>query len=135
MSNACGWEGEGEGDTIKWLKSGRKGSWKREWRWYPTLPHFERYHLYALLCSISFPSYDLNAKSWCSWMLQTQMPQISCRKKDKDKGQNHQPYKVIEITPPPKNLGIRCFPSVSIYHHFNCNWFVYPDALLAFKPS
>ncbi|XP_019196650.1 PREDICTED: uncharacterized protein LOC109190589 isoform X2 [Ipomoea nil] len=45
----------------------------------------------------------------------TQMPQsqILCRKKEKDKGgQNHQPYKVIEITPPPKNLGIRCFPSV-----------------------
>ncbi|XP_019196649.1 PREDICTED: uncharacterized protein LOC109190589 isoform X1 [Ipomoea nil] len=44
----------------------------------------------------------------------TQMPQsqILCRKKEKDKGgQNHQPYKVIEITPPPKNLGIRCFPS------------------------
>ncbi|KAL7140727.1 hypothetical protein ABFS83_08G007500 [Erythranthe nasuta] len=37
-----------------------------------------------------------------------QSPQIVCRKKDKEKGD---PYKVIEITPPPKNLGIRCFPS------------------------
>ncbi|XP_047311642.1 uncharacterized protein LOC124915038 [Impatiens glandulifera] len=34
---------------------------------------------------------------------------ILCKKKDKDKGQNY-PYKVIEVTPPPKNLGIRCFP-------------------------
>ncbi|KAL3526385.1 hypothetical protein ACH5RR_011041 [Cinchona calisaya] len=39
-------------------------------------------------------------------------PKIICRKKEKDRGQNqHYPYKVIEITPPPKNLGIRCFPS------------------------
>ncbi|XP_068657779.1 uncharacterized protein [Aristolochia californica] len=35
--------------------------------------------------------------------------QIFCRKKEKDR--EHHPYKVIEITPPPKNLGIRCFPS------------------------
>lgn len=42
----------------------------------------------------------------------SQMPQILCRKKDKDRAQNHpHPYKVVEITPPPKNLGIRCFPS------------------------
>ncbi|CAA2985713.1 uncharacterized protein LOC111404265 isoform X1 [Olea europaea var. sylvestris] len=39
-------------------------------------------------------------------------PQIQCRKKEKERGgQNNYPYKVIEITPPPKNLGIRCFPS------------------------
>ncbi|KAI7734390.1 hypothetical protein M8C21_024543 [Ambrosia artemisiifolia] len=35
---------------------------------------------------------------------------IVCRKKEKGRDQNH-PYKVIEVTPPPKNLGIRCFPS------------------------
>ncbi|CAK9176165.1 unnamed protein product [Ilex paraguariensis] len=40
---------------------------------------------------------------------QSQVPQISCRKREKYRGQDH-PYKVIEITPPPKNLGIRCFP-------------------------
>ncbi|XP_052188323.1 uncharacterized protein LOC127798764 isoform X2 [Diospyros lotus] len=36
-------------------------------------------------------------------------PRVFCRKKEKDRGQNH-PYKVIEITPPPKSLGVRCFP-------------------------
>ncbi|KAF5790730.1 hypothetical protein HanXRQr2_Chr09g0386601 [Helianthus annuus] len=35
---------------------------------------------------------------------------IVCRKKEKGRDQNY-PYKVIEITPPPRNLGIRCFPS------------------------
>ncbi|XP_043703759.1 uncharacterized protein LOC122653869 [Telopea speciosissima] len=34
--------------------------------------------------------------------------QVSCRKKERDRDQY--PYKVIEITPPPKNLGVRCFP-------------------------
>ncbi|KAJ4827572.1 hypothetical protein Tsubulata_004793 [Turnera subulata] len=40
---------------------------------------------------------------------------IMCRKKDRDRDRDHRsrshsyPYKVIEITPPPKNLGIRCF--------------------------
>ncbi|XP_026442394.1 uncharacterized protein LOC113341901 isoform X2 [Papaver somniferum] len=38
--------------------------------------------------------------------------QVFCRKKEKDYGENsNYPFKVIEITPPPKNLGIRCFPS------------------------
>ncbi|GMY13284.1 LOC110641329 isoform [Fagus crenata] len=36
--------------------------------------------------------------------------QVFCRKKEGNRD-NHHPYKVIEITPPPKNLGIRCFPS------------------------
>ncbi|KAL6288121.1 uncharacterized protein LOC110755956 [Prunus avium] len=36
--------------------------------------------------------------------------QVSCRKKERNRD-NHHPYKVIEITPPPKNLGVRCFPS------------------------
>ncbi|KAL7232641.1 hypothetical protein ACSBR2_010622 [Camellia fascicularis] len=40
-------------------------------------------------------------------------PKVVCRKKERERGgggsQNH-PYKVIEITPPPKSLGIRCFP-------------------------
>ncbi|KAJ0753337.1 hypothetical protein HanPI659440_Chr09g0334721 [Helianthus annuus] len=43
---------------------------------------------------------------------------IVCRKKEKGRDQNY-PYKVIEITPPPRNLGIRCFPSVSILFYNN----------------
>ncbi|KAI3500925.1 hypothetical protein L1887_36754 [Cichorium endivia] len=37
------------------------------------------------------------------------MQQIVCRKKEKGRDQNY-PYKVIEVTPPPKSLGVRCFP-------------------------
>ncbi|KVH92801.1 hypothetical protein Ccrd_005141 [Cynara cardunculus var. scolymus] len=37
------------------------------------------------------------------------MHQIFCRKKEKGRDQNY-PYKVIEVTPPPRNLGVRCFP-------------------------
>ncbi|XP_062151461.1 uncharacterized protein LOC133859899 [Alnus glutinosa] len=36
--------------------------------------------------------------------------QVFCRKKERNRD-NYHPYKVIEITPPPKSLGIRCFPS------------------------
>ncbi|KAI4348200.1 hypothetical protein L6164_008953 [Bauhinia variegata] len=39
--------------------------------------------------------------------------EISCRKRDKDRERadiNNYPYKVVEITPPPKSLGVRCFP-------------------------
>ncbi|XP_015063787.1 uncharacterized protein LOC107009043 [Solanum pennellii] len=43
--------------------------------------------------------------------LKSQRHQVYCRKKEKDKSQNPQPYKVIEISPPPKSLGIRCLPS------------------------
>ncbi|KAJ4902504.1 Uncharacterized protein Rs2_16455 [Raphanus sativus] len=42
---------------------------------------------------------------------------IDCRKKEKG-GRDHQsisPYKVIEITPPPKSLGVRCLP-----HNLQC---------------
>ncbi|XP_037494315.1 uncharacterized protein LOC105633937 isoform X2 [Jatropha curcas] len=39
----------------------------------------------------------------------TSVLNICCRKKERDRDHFH-PYKVIEITPPPKNLGIRCFP-------------------------
>ncbi|GAA0143081.1 hypothetical protein LIER_35677 [Lithospermum erythrorhizon] len=40
------------------------------------------------------------------------LPEVVCRRREKDKGQhNNYPYKVIEITPPPKSLGVRCFPS------------------------
>ncbi|PON41566.1 hypothetical protein PanWU01x14_288380 [Parasponia andersonii] len=35
--------------------------------------------------------------------------QVNCRKKEKNR-ENYHPYKVIEITPPPRNLGVRCFP-------------------------
>ncbi|KAJ4729297.1 Sushi, von Willebrand factor type A, EGF and pentraxin domain-containing protein 1 [Melia azedarach] len=42
----------------------------------------------------------------------TQMLRVECRKRDRDRDhKNIHPYKVIEITPPPKSLGIRCFPS------------------------
>ncbi|KAF4373240.1 hypothetical protein CsatB_021429 [Cannabis sativa] len=34
---------------------------------------------------------------------------VYCRKKEKNR-ENFHPYKVIEITPPPKHLGVRCFP-------------------------
>lgn len=36
--------------------------------------------------------------------------QIFCRKKERDRDQIH-PYKVMEITPPPRNLGVRCLPT------------------------
>ncbi|KAK1369727.1 Na(+)-translocating NADH-quinone reductasesubunit F [Heracleum sosnowskyi] len=35
--------------------------------------------------------------------------QIWCRKKEGDRDDIH-PYKVMEITPPPRNLGVRCLP-------------------------
>ncbi|PON47605.1 hypothetical protein TorRG33x02_322680 [Trema orientale] len=35
--------------------------------------------------------------------------QVNCRKKEKNR-ENYHPYKVIEITPPPRNLGVRCLP-------------------------
>ncbi|XXG52029.1 hypothetical protein AAC387_Pa03g0454 [Persea americana] len=38
--------------------------------------------------------------------------QIFCKKKDRERESDRYPYKVIEITPPPKILGIRCFPSL-----------------------
>ncbi|XP_061343885.1 uncharacterized protein LOC133289877 isoform X2 [Gastrolobium bilobum] len=31
------------------------------------------------------------------------------RDRDRERGSIH-PYKVVEITPPPRNLGVRCFP-------------------------
>ncbi|GLU11336.1 hypothetical protein SLE2022_280910 [Rubroshorea leprosula] len=39
------------------------------------------------------------------------MLRVSCRRKERGREhQNSYPYKVIEITPPPKSLGVRCFP-------------------------
>nr|XP_043617209.1 uncharacterized protein LOC122589037 [Erigeron canadensis] len=35
---------------------------------------------------------------------------IVCRKKEKGGRDQNYPYKVIEITPPPRHLGTRCFP-------------------------
>ncbi|KAL0902834.1 hypothetical protein M5K25_014129 [Dendrobium thyrsiflorum] len=37
--------------------------------------------------------------------------QVCCRKKERDRDHHHHPFKVVEITPPPKNLGVRCLPS------------------------
>ncbi|WOL04159.1 hypothetical protein Cni_G12880 [Canna indica] len=39
------------------------------------------------------------------------LQQVICRRKDKDSRDLHHPFQVVEITPPPRNLGIRCFPS------------------------
>ncbi|KAK8717013.1 hypothetical protein V6N13_044298 [Hibiscus sabdariffa] len=38
---------------------------------------------------------------------------VICRRREKGR-ENHSnyPYKVVEITPPPKSLGVRCFPPV-----------------------
>jgi hypothetical protein len=33
------------------------------------------------------------------------------RERDKEKEHKH-PFKVVEITPPPRCLGVRCFPTV-----------------------
>ncbi|XP_031286512.1 uncharacterized protein LOC116145222 isoform X2 [Pistacia vera] len=41
----------------------------------------------------------------------TQAVHVICRRKDRSRDHNIHPYKVIEITPPPKSLGVRCFPS------------------------
>ncbi|XP_038986834.1 uncharacterized protein LOC103720293 isoform X3 [Phoenix dactylifera] len=39
------------------------------------------------------------------------LQQVGCRKKEKDRDRDHHyPYKVVEITPPPRSLGVRCFP-------------------------
>ncbi|KAJ6754302.1 hypothetical protein OIU79_027010 [Salix purpurea] len=50
-----------------------------------------------------------------SWNLgayqKTPAVHVTCRKKERDRDHSF-PYKVIEITPPPKSLGIRCFPTV-----------------------
>ncbi|CAN8272994.1 unnamed protein product [Cochlearia groenlandica] len=35
---------------------------------------------------------------------------INCRKKERGREERNDPYKVIEITPPPKSLGVRCLP-------------------------
>ncbi|KAE9586522.1 hypothetical protein Lal_00044695 [Lupinus albus] len=42
-----------------------------------------------------------------SFKQQTLSFEVCCRKRDRD---SIHPYKVVEITPPPKSLGIRCFP-------------------------
>ncbi|KEH22144.1 uncharacterized protein [Medicago truncatula] len=44
----------------------------------------------------------------------TMLFEVSCSRKrdrDRERGSNSiHPYKVIEITPPPKSLGVRCLP-------------------------
>ncbi|XP_020111968.1 uncharacterized protein LOC109726644 isoform X2 [Ananas comosus] len=43
------------------------------------------------------------------------LKQVVCRRKEKDRDRDqHFPFKVVEITPPPKSLGVRCFPTVRI---------------------
>ncbi|KAJ7014040.1 hypothetical protein NC653_003616 [Populus alba x Populus x berolinensis] len=53
--------------------------------------------------------------SWNLGAYQKQTPalHVTCRKKERDRDHSY-PYKVIEITPPPKNLGIRCFPTQNL---------------------
>ncbi|XP_057992080.1 uncharacterized protein LOC110641329 isoform X6 [Hevea brasiliensis] len=67
---------------------------EREWQWvHGILEHVRR-------CEIQqFPEVFFT----------TPVLHLSCRKKERERDHIH-PYKVIEITPPPKNLGIRCFP-------------------------
>jgi hypothetical protein len=45
---------------------------------------------------------------------------VVCRKKDRpdrelerEKKEHKYPFKVVEITPPPRCLGVRCFPTVT----------------------
>ncbi|KAK8953925.1 hypothetical protein KSP39_PZI002542 [Platanthera zijinensis] len=45
--------------------------------------------------------------------------QVSCRRKERDRGHHYYPFKVVEITPPPRDLGVRCFPSVFIYRRIS----------------
>ncbi|XP_057530547.1 uncharacterized protein LOC130808981 isoform X2 [Amaranthus tricolor] len=47
--------------------------------------------------------------AWSSLAPLQKVPAIVCKKKDRERDQNY-PYKVIEITPPPKHLGVRCLP-------------------------
>ncbi|KAK7260682.1 hypothetical protein RIF29_26931 [Crotalaria pallida] len=52
----------------------------------------------------------------CSCFKQTMSFEVSCRKRDRDRDKDSiHPYKVVEITPPPKCLGVRCFP-----HNLQC---------------
>ncbi|KAL1314957.1 hypothetical protein HN51_041761 [Arachis hypogaea] len=48
-----------------------------------------------------------------SYQKQTMAFEISCRKRDRERDRERgsiHPYKVVEITPPPKCLGVRCLP-------------------------
>lgn len=52
----------------------------------------------------------------------TMLYEVSCSSSRKRDSGIH-PYKVVEITPPPKSLGLRCLPPVSSHHHhffFRC---------------
>ncbi|CAM8959362.1 unnamed protein product [Rhodiola kirilowii] len=51
------------------------------------------------------------ASNLATFQKSAQVMRVICRMKERGREQ-HQPYKVIEVTPPPKNLGVRCFPSV-----------------------
>ncbi|XP_074563901.1 uncharacterized protein LOC141820475 [Curcuma longa] len=57
------------------------------------------------MASASFPSYKL---AQGAGFLQQRI--MCVRKKDKERDLHH-PFEVVEISPPPRNLGIRCFPS------------------------
>lgn len=71
---------------------------------------------------------NLLIKLWMDSHLfsQTLLPQVMCRKKEKNKDNIHR-YKVIEITPPPKNLGVRCFAPVSLFLAFSLSLTVSPN--------
>ncbi|KAJ3696948.1 hypothetical protein LUZ61_000653 [Rhynchospora tenuis] len=36
---------------------------------------------------------------------------IECRKRDRERDREIHPFMVVDVTPPTKNLGIRCFPN------------------------
>ncbi|XP_057868561.2 uncharacterized protein LOC131075704 [Cryptomeria japonica] len=45
-------------------------------------------------------------KETSSTRVQVSVVQVLCKR-----NQDHHPYKVIDVTPPSRNLGVRCFPS------------------------
>ncbi|KAJ0977329.1 hypothetical protein J5N97_012803 [Dioscorea zingiberensis] len=45
----------------------------------------------------------------CSLGRRTRL-EVTCKKKERDR-EHHYPFKVVEITPPPRSLGVRCFPA------------------------
>ncbi|KAJ6298638.1 hypothetical protein OIU76_019737 [Salix suchowensis] len=69
-----------------------------------------------------------------SWNLgayqKTPAVHVTCRKKERDRDHSY-PYKVIEITPPPKSLGIRCFPTLKTLQHVGLGWGGSSETLLS----
>ena len=81
---------------------------------------YQRFNLWVLLnlCwSISLLLYLLWLLSL--WLKNGGILEVMCRKKDRDRAKDRDrdhlyPYQIVEITPPPRNLGVRCLPLVCI---------------------